>query len=448
MMSVAIPRALAQDVRSDNLFSKRGSAVLDAPEPSRAFAGGKRRAPVSEMPLRRDASYADDFMDTFDEDGEFTGKTRRGGLRLGLRGMLLPKTLWGRIGVGVGVTALVGGAVVGMLAVRSYLLHDEHFTVPGSAAIQIAGNSHMTRAQLLSVFGEDVDRNVFTVPLTERRAELESLPWVAHATVMRLLPNRVRVEIVERTPAAFVRQGSQIGLVDANGALLGMPGPDADSSAGQAAHYSFPVLTGISAADPVSVRAARMKMYQGFMQALDATGEDFSQRVSEVDLSDPEDVRAIVSAGAPGRAPDKAGDILVHFGDENFLDRYRRYQAHLAEWQAQYPRLAAVDLRYERQAVLEMKPPAIAAAPAAKDAATTPAPAKTAPVVAKAAAPVATRPAATNLVTKPTAKSPVATNAAKPATPLTTAFPVTALGAKLGARTPAPTAAQKLGAPR
>jgi cell division protein FtsQ len=65
---------------------------------------------------------------------------------------------------------------------------------------------------------------------------------------------------------------------------------------------------------------------------------------------------------------DRGGDILVHFGDEDFLERYRRYQAHLAEWRAQYPRLASVDLRYERQAVLEMHPGAVA--PSADDGST------------------------------------------------------------------------------
>jgi cell division protein FtsQ len=471
MMSLAIPRALAQDVRSGNLFSKRGSAVLDAPEMGRVAAGsglpgGKRRASVSEMPLRRDATYADDYIDNFDEDGEFTGKTRRGGARLGMRSMLLPKTLWGRIGVGTGLVVLLGGTIAGMLAVRSYLLHDEHFTVPGSAAIQIAGNSHMTRAQLLSVFGEDVDRNVFRVPLVQRRAELESLPWIAHATVMRLLPNRVRVAIVERTPVAFVRQGSQIGLVDANGVLLELPGPEVDSGGGpgatKATHYSFPVLTGISSANPLAARAARMRTYLGFMQALDATGENLSQRVSEVDLSDPEDVRAIISASAAGPTSDKAGEILVHFGDENFLERYHRYQAHLAEWRAQYPRLAAVDLRYERQAVLEMQPGT--AVPNADAAAVSVGTTGPAPGAAKPAVSVVIRPAAVHgaakhlaVATKPVAKSPVAASTTKPSTPfstpLTTAFPVTPLGAKLG-RKPAsastvtgPPAAQQ-GVPR
>jgi hypothetical protein len=36
MMTVAIPRDLAQALRSGNLFSKRDTAVLDAPEQDRA----------------------------------------------------------------------------------------------------------------------------------------------------------------------------------------------------------------------------------------------------------------------------------------------------------------------------------------------------------------------------------------------------------------------------
>jgi cell division protein FtsQ len=54
--------------------------------------------------------------------------------------------------------------------------------------------------------------------------------------------------------------------------------------------------------------------------------------------------------------PDKSSDILVHFGDTDFLDRYHKYQAHLAEWRTQYPKLSSVDMRYDRQVVLEMQP--------------------------------------------------------------------------------------------
>ena len=49
-------------------------------------------------------------------------------------------------------------------------------------------------------------------------------------------------------------------------------------------------------------------------------------------------------------------DILVHFGDEDFLHRYQEFEQHLPDWKQQYPKLAAADMRYERQVVLEMQP--------------------------------------------------------------------------------------------
>jgi cell division protein FtsQ len=188
-----------------------------------------------------------------------------------------------------------------------------------------------------------VERNIFTVSLEQRRAELERLPWVAHATVMRLLPNRMRVSVVERTPVAFVRQGSHIGLVDGNGVLLTMP---VDAQAKE--HYSFPVVTGISGSDPVSTRAARMKIFERFTSELDGSGEKISEELSEVDLANPEDVQALI--------PDHSTEILVHFGEDNFLERYRRFKEHLQEWRTLYPRLSSVDMRYEQQVVLQMPP--------------------------------------------------------------------------------------------
>ena len=52
--------------------------------------------------------------------------------------------------------------------------------------------------------------------------------------------------------------------------------------------------------------------------------------------------------------PEQGADILAHFGEDHFLERYQRYTAHIAEWRQQYPKLAAVDLRYDHQVVLEM----------------------------------------------------------------------------------------------
>jgi cell division protein FtsQ len=227
---------------------------------------------------------------------------------------------------------------------RSFLLHDGRFVIQSASSIEFQGNKHLTRVQLLDIFGDDVDRNIFRISLEERQAQLEQLSWVQHATVMRLLPNRIRVSVSERTPVAFVRQGNHIGLVDAGGVLLDMAPTGAPTQPDP--HYSFPVITGISAADPASTRAARMKIFGRFAADLDSSGEKVSEVLSEVDLSNPEDVKALI--------PDHSAGILVHFGDDHFLDRYRRFQDHLPEWHTQYPNLTSVDMRYEREVVLDM----------------------------------------------------------------------------------------------
>jgi cell division protein FtsQ len=319
------------------------SAVLDAPEESyasrdSAVEAWQGRGPAPIGALQR--GYGAEDLGGPAIVGEPEYVPRRGSLRARMGGW--PKSVASRVVYGVigfGVLSVVG---IGVFMVRSYFLHDERFLMATSSDIEILGDAHLSRPQVLSVFAGDLDRNIFRVPLAERRADLERLPWVEHAAVMRLLPNRIRVLITERTPVAFVRQGSQIGLVDAGGVLLDMPPEDAGDP-----HYSFPVLTGVSAGDPLSTRAARMDVYRQFMKELDGGGEKLTNSLSEVDVSNPEDVKALVALGN--------SDVLVHFGDEAFLKRYKEFAAHLPEWRQQYPKLASADMRYEGQIVLEME---------------------------------------------------------------------------------------------
>jgi cell division protein FtsQ len=111
-------------------------------------------------------------------------------------------------------------------------------------------------------------------------------------------------------------------------------------------HFSFPVVTGIDPGDPAASRQARMAVYGRLMSELDSSGQRLSQQISEVDLTDAEDARVLM--------PEQGADILAHFGQDHFVERYQRYKAHIAEWRQQYPNLAGVDLRYDQQVVLQM----------------------------------------------------------------------------------------------
>lgn len=316
-----------------------------------------------------------------------------------------PAGVVGRVLLGLAAFALLAGVAIAYQAAHTFLSRDSRFRIAGTGSIQASGLAEVSRAEILPIFGEDIGRNIFFVPLAERRRQIEQLPWVQSATVMRLLPDQIRVDVVERQPVAFVRQGGQIGLVDANGVLLTMP-----PAAMAQHHYSFPVLTGIDAGDSIGGRQQRITLYQRLMSELDSSGQHFSSQISEIDLTDPEDARVTLQQ--------QGDDIVAHFGEDRFLERYQRYQAHIAEWRAQYPNLAGVDLRYDQKVYLQMKqgaaPTEAANASAAKTpAASGPAEAAKPAQIAKAdaaKAPATVKPAST----KPVSVKPAGKKAAKP----------------------------------
>ena len=287
-----------------------------------------------------------------DPDGDDASLPNRGFSRDTPGHWWKPASTVGRVFLALAVLFVLLGLAAAFNILRIYLERDARFRIAGAGHIEATGLTEVSRAQMLPVFGEDIGRNIFFVPIGQRRKELESIPWVEHATVMRLLPDQIRVNVVERQPVAFTRHGQQIGLVDANGVLL-----DMSPSTMAAHHFSFPVITGLDPGDPPASRKARMALYGRLTAELDANKQHFSEQISEIDLTSPEDARVLL--------PAQGADILAHFGEDHFLERYQRYQAHIAEWRQQYPKLAAVDLRYEQQVVLEMASGVDATQPAA-----------------------------------------------------------------------------------
>ena len=322
----------------DTWTGRQASALLDSvpgDEEDEAFL--RPAAAVTPQGRRTRAAKPDPA----EEAEAFLRARRRVHPRKGGRLRALLHSRLGRAVIALACLSVLALLLASAWAVRSFLQHDPHFRIDSSSSIEAAGNTELSRTELVNVFGSDIGRNVFFVPLARREAALEALPWVRHATVMRLLPNTLRVTIEERVPAAFVRVGREIELVDGEGVLLSMP-----PAALAARHYSFPVVTGLDPNSPAEGRAARMHLYGSFIAALDSGATRLSPQLSEVDLADLDDVRAVV--------PAQGTDMLLHFGNSDFLDRFQAYQQHVAEWRQQYPNLSAVDLRYDRQVVLKM----------------------------------------------------------------------------------------------
>ncbi|MGH9705581.1 MAG: cell division protein FtsQ/DivIB [Candidatus Acidiferrales bacterium] len=241
---------------------------------------------------------------------------------------------------------VAGGVACAWIAFSAghFLLTSPQMTLVHPDQIVIAGNHYVPPASVREIFKADRGRGVLRIPLDARRQEIESLDWVEQAIVRRALPNRIEVEITERTPIAYLRQGSDLALIDAHGMILDKP---------LEGDFNFPVVTGIGPAMPQDERQRRMQLFAAFARQVEAARPGAFEQVSEVDLSDANDLRATItglqgnSSAGTGAAP-----VLVHFGDDNFESKYRSLLDGIEQWRATAGPVRSVDLRFNSEAVV------------------------------------------------------------------------------------------------
>jgi cell division protein FtsQ len=309
-----------------------------------------------------------------DLDDEAESPFLRGQKRVPVRRGALPRKAASRIKIALILVLMVAGITLIWVTLDQYATRSWRFRIASSDNIQLSGNSNVSRSQVMEVMASDLNRNLFFVPLELRKNQLEQIPWVQAASVMRLLPDRLNIVLKERTPVAFVQVNSHIELIDANGVVMDLP-------ASQQGKHSFPVVVGMPDTEPVSTRAARMKIYVQLMKELDAGGAHYSSDLSDVDLSDPDDVKGTVT--------DAKGAVLVHLGSSNFLERFKIYVTHVQEWRAQFRNLESVDLRFEHQVIVNPDSASGSAAGSAAPSSVAPSSVTSGSVESKAAAPTA-----------------------------------------------------------
>jgi len=228
---------------------------------------------------------------------------------------------------------------VGAYSMR-YLLYAPQMLLLKPDQIEVSGNHIVAREDVQKLFVADRNRSVLRIPLDKRRRQVQELPWVEDASVQRILPNHLRVLITERTPVAFCRNGAELLLIDAHGVLLDRP---------EGEDYRFPIVTGLAENMPREERGKRMQTYQEFIKDADLVKPGSADRISELDLSNPRDLKAVVTG--LGSGPD-AQAVTVHFGPSDFTGKYRMLVENFAQWQANAGPVRSIDLQYSRQVVV------------------------------------------------------------------------------------------------
>jgi len=224
-------------------------------------------------------------------------------------------------------------------------LSGEGFWLESADDVAVTGNHVVLREEVLNALGlpavgpPRLPINLFQMSLDDKRRRVEAISWVRSVVLSRSYPRRLEVRITERTPVAFVNVDARLKLVDGDGVLLEKP---------EKGDFDFPVLSGVDADVSEAERRQRLVVYGEFMRQLGNLAPHSGWSVSEVDLSELDDLKALLVQNQE--------TVRAHFGDSNFGDRFQSFLNLLPEVRKSNTRIESVDLRYRNQIVVNPQP--------------------------------------------------------------------------------------------
>jgi cell division protein FtsQ len=208
--------------------------------------------------------------------------------------------------------------------------------VLGAPALQISrvvvrGNERLSTGEVLALVSGFDGRNILTVSLDDWRGRIMSSPWVADATLRRLLPATIDIEVQERRPMGIGRVVNGLYLVDAHGVIVDEFGPNY-------ADLDLPIIDGLAskpAAGAPAIDEGRALLAARLLDALTAR-PDLSARVSQIDVSDGHDVVVLLE-----------GDTaLLRVGHDDFVERLQGYIDLAPALRERVTEIDYVDLRF------------------------------------------------------------------------------------------------------
>ena len=90
----------------------------------------------------------------------------------------------------------------------------------GIGVVTVSGATHMSERKILEIAGVDGKKSLLFFDVAQARARLEADPLIKQASVRKLYPNHIVIEIVERTPYAVWQKDGDVRAIGADGAPI------------------------------------------------------------------------------------------------------------------------------------------------------------------------------------------------------------------------------------
>jgi cell division protein FtsQ len=177
--------------------------------------------------------------------------------------------------------ALIMGGV--LIAAASIALYTPWLSLFDLREIVVSGNQHVSAQEIGRASGFAQGENLLTAPVGRAVQRLNALPWVASASIHRILPHTLGITIKERTPVAVVKTSDKPPAY----LLLASGGVIVQTASGP--RSALPTLSGVTlSGQQPGARIVDPRVVET-LAALASTQLD-GKILQQIDFSDPADV--------------------------------------------------------------------------------------------------------------------------------------------------------------
>jgi len=135
-----------------------------------------------------------------------------------------------RVGVAATVLILLGSAGFGIVTgghLDEFVaaLSDTRNALANSAGFRITtvvinGRKQLSQDEVLGIGGVNGRSSLLFLDAATVRGKLKANPWIADATILKLYPGQLQIDIVERTAFALWQQDGRLAVIADDGAVL------------------------------------------------------------------------------------------------------------------------------------------------------------------------------------------------------------------------------------
>ena len=87
-------------------------------------------------------------------------------------------------------------------------------------SVAITGRKQLTQDEILAVGGVNGRSSLLFLDAAAARDKLKADPWIADATVQKLYPGQLQIDITERSPFALWQENGRVSVISSDGTVL------------------------------------------------------------------------------------------------------------------------------------------------------------------------------------------------------------------------------------